>query len=66
MKRISAVIDMSEIKEKEALLKEQKDVALYAEEKAQEANKAKSYFIGSSGLNFLMILFDRHMLTMSL
>ena len=47
MKRISAVIDMSEIKEKEALLKEQKDVALYAEEKAQEANRAKSYFLAN-------------------
>lgn len=47
MKRISAVIDMTEIKEKEALLKEQKDVALYAEEKAREANKAKSYFLAN-------------------
>jgi len=44
-KRISAIIDLSEIKEKETLLKEQKDLALFAEEKAQEANKAKSDFL---------------------
>lgn len=47
MKRIAAVIDLSEIKEKEALLKEQKDLALIAEEKAQEANRAKSYFLAN-------------------
>lgn len=47
MKRISAVLDLSEIKEKESLLKKQKDLALLSEEKAKEANKAKSYFLAN-------------------
>ena len=47
MKRISAIIDLSEIKEKERLLKKQKELAETAEQKALDATRAKSNFLAN-------------------
>lgn len=47
VKRISVIIDLTEIKEKEKLLKEQKNLALQAEQKARDATQAKSNFLAN-------------------
>ena len=47
VKRISAVIDLSDIKEKERMLEAQKNVALQAEQKAIDATMAKSNFLAN-------------------
>lgn len=47
IKRISAIIDLSEIKEKERLLEAQKNLALEAQKEAIRATRAKSNFLAN-------------------